>query len=193
MVTVTELLLRSQKGNRKAVDAMFEHLYGDFHQMAERFLNREPNRKRLSPTTLVHEAYFRMIDQSRVDWQGRTHFFAICARVMRRVLVDHARATLSQKRGGSWKQKVLDDELTFHLDRDEEVLALHDLLEKLERFDPRQSRIVELRFFGEMTMPEVAEFMGLGQRTVEKDWAMARAWLRKEISAEPPELSGPTP
>ncbi len=186
MASTTDMLLKTQQGNREAVDAMFQHLYEDFHGMAERFLRREPTRNRLSPTTLVHEAYLRLIDQSRVDWKGRTHFFAIGARVMRRILVDHARRTLSQKRGGEWKRAPLDEHFTFHLDVDEEVLELHELLNQLEALDSRQARIVELRFFGEMTMPEISEFMGLGLRTVEKDWAMARAWLRKAVSRDEP-------
>ena len=177
----TDLLIHSQRGERAAVDAMFAHLYDDFHGMAERFLRREPNRDKFSPTTLVHEAYFRMIDQSRVDWKGKTHFFAIGARVMRRILVDHARKTLSLKRGGNWTRSTLEEELTFRLDEDEQVLELNELLETLEQLDPRQARIVELKFFGEMTMKEIADFLEIGLRTVEKDWNMARAWLRKEI------------
>ncbi len=184
MVTPTDMLLESQQGNREAVDAMFAHLYDDFRGMAERFLRREPDRNRMSPTTLVHEAYFRLIDQSRVDWKGRTHFFAIGARVMRRILVDNARRESSLKRGGGWKRTQLDEHATFQMDRDEDVLQLHELLTQLEQLDPRQARIVELKFFGEMTMPEIAEFMNLGLRTVEKDWTMARAWLRKASLGE---------
>lgn len=123
----------------------------------------------------------RMVDQSRINWQGKTHFFAIGATVMRRILVDHARKTRSLKRGGGWERRQLTDDVTFQLSRDEDVMALDELLSKLAELNPRQAKIVELRFFGGMTMGEIATEMSLGLRTVEKEWAMARAWMRREL------------
>ena len=122
-----------------------------------------------------------MVDQSRINWQGKTHFFAIGATVMRRILVDHARKVHSQKRGGGWDRRLLTDEITFELSHDSDVVALDDLLETLVRLSPRQAKIVELRFFGGMTMREISGEMNLGLRTIEKEWAMARAWMRREL------------
>jgi RNA polymerase sigma factor (TIGR02999 family) len=135
-----------------------------------------------------------MVDQSRVNWQGKTHFFAIGATVMRRILVDHARKVQSMKRGGAWERRTLTDDVTFHLNQDRDVVALDDLLTTLAELSPRQAKIVELRFFGGMTMNEIAGEMNLGLRTVEKEWGMARAWMRRELrqdaQADPEESPG---
>ncbi|MEO1529593.1 MAG: ECF-type sigma factor, partial [Planctomycetota bacterium] len=117
----------------------------------------------------------------RINWQGKTHFFAIGATVMRRILVDHARKVQSLKRGGGWERRQLHDEVTFELSRDDDVVALDELLERLCELNPRQAKIVELRFFGGMTMREIAAELKLGLRTVEKEWAMSRAWMRREL------------
>jgi RNA polymerase sigma factor (TIGR02999 family) len=182
MRTATDALLDSIAGRRAAVDQLFELMYDDFHRMANKYLMHEHGRDRLTATSLVHEAYMRMIDQDRVDWRGRTHFFAVGARVMRRVLVDHARRVGAQKRGGAWKRMELAEDSTFQLDRDQDILVLNELLEKLEQRDPIQAKIVEQRFFGGMTMQEIADELQMGLRTCEKEWAMARAWLRQQIS-----------
>ena len=126
----------------------------------------------------------RMVDHSRINWQGKTHFFAIGATVMRRILVDHARKVQSLKRGGGWERRQLHDDVTFELSRDDDVVALDELLEQLSVLNPRQAKIVELRFFGGMTMREIAAEMKLGLRTVEKEWAMSRAWMRRELKRE---------
>ncbi|EMI54440.1 MULTISPECIES: sigma-70 family RNA polymerase sigma factor [Rhodopirellula] len=181
MASVTEILQSSQKGDVKKTDQLFTVLYDDLHRMAGRFLRSEPQRQKLSSSSLVHQAYVRMVDQDEVDWQGKTHFFAIGATVMRRILVDHARHTRAQKRGGGWLRRQLDDEVTFVLDRDEDVVALDELLNTLAELSPRQARIVEYRFFGGLAMKEIANELNLGLRTVEKDWAMARAWMRREL------------
>lgn len=125
-----------------------------------------------------------MVDQSRINWQGKTHFFAIGATVMRRILVDHARKVRSMKRGGGWERRQLTEEVTFQLSHDSDVVALDDLLTTLAELNPRQAKIVELRFFGGMTMKEISAEMNLGLRTVEKEWAMARAWMRRELRRE---------
>ena len=184
MNSITDLVSRSSKGQAGETDKLFSLMYEDLCRLAGKFLQNEPMRNRLSSSSLVHQAYVRMIDQSRINWQGKTHFFAIGATVMRRILVDHARKVRSLKRGGGWERRQLTDEVTFQLNRDGDVVALDELLEVLAELHPRQERIVELRFFGGMTMREIAAEMGLGLRTVEKEWAMARAWMRRELRKE---------
>ena len=181
MTSITELLSRSSDGKPLETDKLFSLMYEDLRRLAGRFLQNEPMRNRLSSSSLVHQAYVRMVDQSRIDRQGKTHFFAIGATVMRRILVDHARKVRSLKRGGDWERRQLTDEVTFQLSDDSDVVALDDLLKLLADLNPRQAKIVELRFFGGMTMREIATEMNLGLRTVEKEWAMARAWMRREL------------
>lgn len=181
MSSITELLTRSSDGSPHETDQLFSLMYEDLCRLAGRFLQNEPMRNRLSSSSLVHQAYVRMVDQSRINWQGKTHFFAIGATVMRRILVDHARKVRSLKRGGGWERRQLTDDVTFQLSHDSDVVALDDLLKMLTDLSPRQAKIVEFRFFGGMTMREIATEMNLGLRTVEKEWAMARAWMRREL------------
>ena len=181
MTSITELLTQSSDGKPLQTDKLFSLMYEDLYRLAGRFLQNEPMRNRLSSSSLVHQAYVRMVDQSRINWQGKTHFFAIGATVMRRILVDHARKVRSLKRGGGWERRQLTDDVTFQLSHDSDVVALDDLLKRLAELNPRQAKIVELRFFGGMTMREIATEMNLGLRTVEKEWAMARAWMRREL------------
>jgi len=181
MTSLPERLSQSSDGDGKATDQLFSLMYNDLCRLANRFLQNEPLRHRLSSSSLVHQAYMRMVDQSQINWAGKTHFFAIGATVMRRILVDHARKVKSLKRGGGWQRKQLNDEVTFQLSDDGDVVALDELLKQLQDFSPRQAKIVELRFFGGMTMREIATEMNLGLRTVEKEWAMARAWMRREL------------
>ncbi len=181
MTSVTELISRSQDGGEADTDRLFTVMYDDMRRLAGRFLRNEPLRHRLSSSSLVHQAYVRMVDHSRVNWQGKTHFFAIGATVMRRILVDHARKVHSIKRGGGFERRELHNDITFELNRDEDVVALDELLQQLAVLNPRQAKIVELRFFGGMTMREIAAEMKLGLRTVEKEWAMSRAWMRREL------------
>ncbi len=181
MSSITDLVSRSCDGHEGETDRLFSLMYEDLCRLAGRFLQNEPMRHRLSSSSLVHQAYMRMVDQSRINWQGKTHFFAIGATVMRRILVDHARKVRSLKRGGGWDRRQLTDEVTFQLSRDSDVVALDDLLKTLADLNPRQAKIVELRFFGGMTMREIATEMNFGLRTVEKEWAMARAWMRREL------------
>jgi len=181
MTSITDLLAKSSSGKSGDTDRLFTLMYEDLCRLAGRFLQNEPMRHRLSSSSLVHQAYVRMVDQSRINWQGKTHFFAIGATVMRRILVDHARKVRSLKRGGGWERRQLTDEVTFQLSQDSDVVALDDLLKTLAELNPRQAKIVEFRFFGGMTMREIATEMNLGLRTVEKEWAMARAWMRREL------------
>ncbi len=181
MTSITDLLSGSSRDPGRDTDQLFTLMYEDLCRLAGRFLQNEPARNRLSSASLVHQAYVRMVDQSRIDWQGKTHFFAIGATVMRRILVDHARKVQSLKRGGAWERRRLTDDVTFELTRDSDVVALDDLLTTLAELSPRQAKIVEFRFFGGMTMRDIASEMELGLRTVEKEWGMARAWMRREL------------
>lgn len=187
MSSITDVLTRSSNGESGETDRLFSIMYDDLRRLAGKFLQNEPLRNRLSSSSLVHQAYVRMVDQSRVNWQGKTHFFAIGATVMRRILVDHARKHRADKRGGTWQRRELNDEVTFQLSQNDDVVALDDLLQTLAKLNPRQAKIVELRFFGGMTMREIASEVNLGLRTVEKEWAMARAWMRRELRSGGPE------
>jgi len=171
-------------GDKQHTNRLFTLMYDDLSRLASKYLQHEPKRSQLSSASLVHQAYVKMVDQSKVSWKGKTHFFAVGATIMRRILVDHARKVQSLKRGGDWKQRQLSDECTFHLNRDEDIVALDDLLNQLARLDPRQAKIVELRFFGGLTMLEIASELGVGLRTIEQDWSMARAWIRRELKKE---------
>ena len=168
-------------------------VYDELRGLARAYLHRERSGHTLQPTALVNEAYLRLIDQRRMQWCGRTHFFAIGARMMRRLLVDHARGRGREKRGGDWQKLTLDHELgerivplfgigsgRGELDR-EDFLALHDALEKLAALDERQARVVEMRFFAGLTMAEIAEALEVSKRTAEGDWTHAKAWLKREL------------
>ena len=138
----------------------------------------------LQPTALVNEAYLKLVDQTRVDWQGRTHFFAVGAKMMRRILVDHARKKKRLKRGGGIHRVSLGEEVQVSKSNDEDVLAIEEALEKLAKQDPRQAQIVELRFYGGLTVEEVAQVLHVSKRTVESEWTILKAWLRRELSGE---------
>lgn len=185
MKSISKLLAGREQSNNRNTDRLFTLMYDDLCRLASKYLQQEPKRSRLSSASLVHQAYVRMVDQSKVSWKGKTHFFAVGATIMRRVLVDHARKVQSLKRGGHWQQKQLNDECTFRLNEDEDIVALDDLLNQLAILDSRQAKIVELRFFGGLTMVEIASELGVGLRTIEQDWAMARAWIRRELKKDP--------
>ena len=169
-------------GDRSAVDRLVPLVYDELREIAGRFMRRERQEHTLQPTELVNEAYMRLVRQNRTQWQGRTHFLAIGAEAMRRILVDHARSKLRKKRGERPVMVELTDNLRLSTRREEDVLALEDALQKLHELDPRQARIVELRFYGGLTVADVAEAMDLSERTVAREWAMIRAWLRRELS-----------
>jgi RNA polymerase sigma factor (TIGR02999 family) len=175
----------TEGADRASAEELLPLVYDELRQLARRYLNRERPGHTLQPTALVHEAYIKLVDQSRVDWQGRTHFFAVGARVMRNLLIDHARAKGRAKRGGGRHRVTLAEGMTpfasGELDVDQ-LLAVNEGLERLAELDPRQAKVVELRFFGGLTVPEVALVLGVSQRTVEGDWTHARAWLRRELS-----------
>ena len=159
-------------------------VYDELRALAARYLRSERRGHTLQPTALVHEAFMRLVDQSRVDWRGRTHFFAVGAEAMRRILIDHARARGRGKRGGEWQRVVLEEAETPQDLRDIDLVALHDALEALAALDKQQARVVELRFFGGLTVEEVAHVLGVSKRKVEGDWTHAKAWLRSALDPE---------
>jgi RNA polymerase sigma factor (TIGR02999 family) len=177
---VTRLLLAWSDGHAAAGDALMDAVYGELRQMARGYLRRERDSHSLPPTALVHEAYLKLVDQQRVKWQNRAHFFAIAARVMRRILVDHARGRASAKRGRGATFNLLDIDARVEAPG-VDILALDVALEKLAGIDERQCRLVELRFFGGLTVEEAAAALGIAPITVKRDWALARTWLYREI------------
>lgn len=180
----TTLLDAVSGGDRQAADKLMSLLYDEFRRLAADYLNREKPQHTLQPTALVHEAFLRLVNQQHVTWQGRSHFFAIGAQAMRRILVDHARRKKREKHGGGLQRIELEESMTISKSRDEDLLAIDDALQELAKVDPRQAKIVELRFFGGLTVAEVAEVLGVSKRTVEYEWTMVRAWLRRELSGE---------
>lgn len=165
-------------------DALFEEVYSDLRRLASARLARERPGHTLQATALVHEAWLRLAGQDRVRYQGRTHFLGVAAISMRRLLVDHARGRQRDKRGGDWARVTLGDAADAAADalRLVDVLTLDTAIERLAALDPRQARIVELRYFGGLTVPEVAEALGVSTRTVEQEWSHARAWLRRDLT-----------
>lgn len=179
---VTHLLLGVRAGDREAEDKLVEVVYGELHRMAARYIRQERPGHTLQATALVNEAYVRLIDQRGKDWQNRAHFFGVAAHVMRRVLIDHARSHQTLKRGGEIRKVSLEDALPFSPERSEQLMALDDALSRLAAIDPRQARVVELRFFGGLSETEAAEVLGVSIRTVKRDWSVAKAWLYGEMS-----------
>jgi len=179
---VTRLLVQWSGGDREALDRLLPFIYGELHRIAERQFRRERVDNTLQPTALVNELYLRLIKQSGVNWKNRSQFFGIAAKIMRQVLVDRARERNATKRGsGNYKLDLTDvgdiPEKTESL----ELLALDQALERLASFDEQQTRIVEMRFFGGLSIEETAEAMGISRATVKRDWALAKAWLFLEI------------
>jgi RNA polymerase sigma factor (TIGR02999 family) len=179
---VTQLLVAWSNGDRAALEQLTPLIYSELHQMAHRQLGRERRGHTLQTTALVHEAYLRLIDQKEVRWQNRAHFFAIAARMMRRILVDYARARHVAKRGGGAQQVSLEEALEVSDERAADVIALDEALLALAELDSRKSRIIELRFFGGLSIEETAEVLGVSPGTVMRDWTFAKAWLQREIS-----------
>ena len=181
---VTALLRAWGEGDRGALDALMPLVYAELRRQAERYMRAEAQGHTLQATALVHEAYLRMVDQPRVEWQHRAHFFALAANAMRRILVDRARARRAAKRGGAERALTLSDaEAVANEESNVDVLVLHEALTRLAELDPRQARVVELRYFGGLSIPEAAEALGVAHATVERDWRNARLWLRHELGA----------
>jgi RNA polymerase sigma factor (TIGR02999 family) len=181
---ITELLAGYGCGDKEALDKLMPAVYDELRRQAARYLRRERAGHTLQTTALIHEAYVRLVDQRNVQWQNRAHFFGIAARMMRRILVDHARAKKRAKRGGSDVKISLADANILAKEQDLDVVALDEALTRLAEIDEQQSRVVELRFFSGLTVEETAEVMGISPATVKRDWSMAKAWLHRELSGE---------
>ena len=179
---VTQLLTAWRSGDRAALDQLMAIVYDELRSLANRFLRDERDGHTLQTTALVHEAYLKLAGYSGVEWQNRAHFFAIAASVIRHILVDHARSRQRDKRGGGALRLSLDEAGAAPQERDPDLVALDDSLLSLTRIDPRQSRIVELRYFGGLSVEETAEVMGISTATVKRDWTVARAFLYHDLS-----------
>jgi RNA polymerase sigma factor (TIGR02999 family) len=177
---VTRLLVRWTDGDGAALDELMPLVYDELRRLAQAYLRRESVGHTLQSTALVHEAYIRLIDQ-RVSWQNRAHFFAIAAQSMRRILVDHARSRNAAKRGDGACRVTLDEGLIEAQQRDVDVIALDEALTNLAKLDPQQGQIVELRFFAGLSIEDTAEVLKISPATVKRDWAMAKAWLYREM------------
>ncbi len=179
---VTRLLLAWSNGDREALDQLMPIVYAELRRLASRHLGGERPCHTLQTTALVHEAYLRLVDQSSLQWQNRAHFFAMAARMMRHILVDYARARHNAKRGGRAVKVTLDEAAEVSTERSSEMVALDDALTALSEFDQRKSRIVELRFFGGLSIEETAVALEVSPGTVMREWTLAKAWLQREIS-----------
>ena len=178
---VTELLTAWNNGDKTALERLIPLVEGELHRIAGRYMRHENEDHLLQTTALVNEAFLRLVDQKRVHWQNRAHFYGIAAQLMRRILIDHARAAHRAKRGGGAHQVSLSQAEDVVTQTPDELLALDEALKKLAAVDERKSRVVELRYFGGLSVEETAEFLQVSQVTVMRDWNMARAWLRREI------------
>jgi RNA polymerase sigma factor (TIGR02999 family) len=179
---VTELLLAWRNGNPRALDELMPLVYEDLRRLAKRYMRGQRAGHSLQTTALVNEAYLRLIDSSRVNWRDRTHFYAISAQLIRRVLIDFARAKNSLKRGGELIKVTLDERVSTPFEKEADLIALDDALQNLAKMNSRQSQIVELRYFGGLSEEEIAETLDISVRTVRRDWSVARAWLYRELS-----------
>jgi RNA polymerase sigma-70 factor, ECF subfamily len=189
---ITELLRELSAGRREVAEQLVPLVYRELHHLARLYMARERRDHTLQPTALVHEAYLRLINKHDLSWQDRQHFYAVAAREMRRVLVDLARLRVAQKRGGRDVQHVnLDDALVYSEENLGELLILNDALERLAGVDPRLREIVDLRFFGGLTIDEVASTLGLSARTVTREWNFAKAWLHAQLVEDRTDESGP--
>jgi RNA polymerase sigma factor (TIGR02999 family) len=181
---VTQLLAKWSQGSLEAREALMPLVYNELRQLAASHLRRERSDHTLQATALVHEAYLRLVEQDHVNWQNRHHFFGAAANLMRRVLVDHARAHVAEKRGSGLPKVALTEAIVMSQEQPAELLALDESLTRLAALDPQQGRVVELRVFAGLTVEETAEILGVSTATVKRDWAVAKAWLLHEIRKE---------
>lgn len=178
---VTDFLKSWNDGDKKAAEKLFALIYDELKSQARIFLSRERSDHTLQPTALVHEAFLKLVDQNNVEWQNRAHFFGVAATMMRRILIDHARAHFTGKRGGSAIRLSVDDVNISTEERASDLLALDEALEKLAEFDERKSKIVELKFFGGLNEEEIAGMLDVSTRTIQREWKKARLWLLSEL------------
>ena len=179
---VTQLLVAWGNGDEVARDELMSVVYQELHRLAHHYMQRESPGHTLQTSALVNEAFLKLVDQKNVHWQNRAHFYGIAAQMMRRILVDYARSRRYAKRGGGAREMSLDEALTVSEERSAEVVALDETLQRLAEFDPRKSQIVEFRFFGGLSIEETAEILAVSPGTVMRDWTLAKAWLRREMS-----------
>lgn len=180
---ITSLLIDIRSGKKEAYDLLFPMVYDQLKNLARRHLAHEQAGHTMQKTALVHELYMKLIDQSEVDWQNRAHFYSIASRCMQQILVDYARKKKAEKRGGKHQGITLDEDHLNITEHAEEIIELNDLIEKLTEYDPRKSKVVVMRFFGGMTIPEISEVLNVTTRTVDRDWAKAKLWLYNELHA----------
>jgi len=178
---VTELLVDFTDGDHEALDKLIPLVYEELRRLARHYLRRERANHTLETTALVHEAYLRLVEQKNSNWQNRAQFFGVAAQMMRRILVDYARSHRASKRGGSYRRLSLSETAILYEDKNADLIVLDHMLDRLAVVDPQQSRVVELRIFGGLTVEETAEVMGISSRTVKREWSMARAWLHQQI------------
>jgi RNA polymerase sigma factor (TIGR02999 family) len=184
---VTQLLLAWSQGEESALEKLTPVVYEELRRLAHRYMGGERLGHTLQTTALVNEAYVRLIDGKQVNWQNRAHFFAVSARLMRRILVDWARSRQSQKRGDQPQRVTLDEALMLTRGRNEDLVALDEALKSLTEVDPRKSQVVEMRFFGGLSVEETAEVLKVSPDTVLRDWRLAKLWLLRELSGETPD------
>jgi RNA polymerase sigma factor (TIGR02999 family) len=179
---ITELLAEWRDGNQSALDELYPLVYNELHRLARRYMSRERKGHTLQTTALINEAYVRLVDQKNVQWANRSHFFAISAQIMRRILIDHARRHAYAKRGGGAQQVSLEEAATVAPDLGLELIRLDEALKTLAEMDPRRSQVVELRYFGGLNNEEIAGVLHVSENTVTRDWNMARAWLYQQLT-----------
>ncbi len=179
---ITGMLDQLAAGDDKSAQRLLTVVYEELHDLADGFMRRERTDHTLQPTALVHEAFMKLVDQSRVDWKGKTHFKAVAAQAMRRILIDHARGRNREKRGKGWRRVPMYDAFQLSESSGLDAASLQDSLEKMRALDERQAKVVEFRIFGGMTAEETARMLDVSQRSVERDWKMGQAWLRRELS-----------
>lgn len=187
---VTILLAELTKGNKEAASKLIPMVYDELRRLADGYMRRERGDHTLQATALVHEAYLKLVEQRSVDWKSRAHFFGIAAQVMRRILVDHARGHLRGKRGAGLQEVPIDEALVFAPEQSLELVKLDEALERLTKLDPRQGKIVELRFFGGLTVDQTADLLGISPKTVKRDWSIAKAWLHGEVRQTDGDIPG---
>ncbi len=184
---ITQLLQAWRQGDERALEKLTPQVYRELHLAAKRCMARERDGHTLQTTALINELYLRLSDLKLIDWQNRTHFFALCARQMRRILTDQARARQSHKRGGGVEPVLFDEALMVAPETSTDLVAVDDALNRLAKVDERKSQVVEMRFFGGLSVEETAEVLKVSPETVMRDWRLAKAWLLRELSGEKPD------
>ena len=178
---VTLLLKQLSTGDKDALDQLLPVVYSELRRLAASYMRRERPEHTLQTTALVNEAYLQLVDQKRAQWENRSQFFGVAAQLMRRILVDHARSHNAAKRGGTSPKLCLDEAIVMAKEHAGDLLAIDELLTRLSRIDPQQVRVIEMRFFSGLSVEETAQALGISDRTVKRDWAMAKAWLQREL------------